>query len=70
MGSKKKLTTIEMYNELVAKGVFVVSAMPAIFVLPTAYQYIPTHVVYSSTADKHAQLEPSSSRDQNEAIGW
>jgi hypothetical protein len=67
MGAKtKKLTPVEMYAELVSKGLLAIATTPILYVLPTAYQYIPTQIVYAST-DSHAELEPSTSGNQEKA---
>ncbi len=63
------MTAIQMYAELVSRGLFVASA-PVQYVLPTAYQYIPTYVVYSSTVGNNAELESSSTRNQTPSGHW
>jgi hypothetical protein len=70
MGATPKLTPVEMYNELINKGLLMIAASPVVCVLPTAYHYIPTHIVYASTAETHAELEPSSSRNKEKTGQW
>ena len=67
MGAHQTLTHVQMFTELVNKGLLFRDPAPGTYLVPTVYQYIPTHVVYSSTADKNAELEPSTTGNKEKA---
>lgn len=55
MSEQRTMTALEIYAALRVMGLQSMNVVPTVFTMPTAYQYVPTQLMYS-TIDSDAEL--------------